>query len=354
MWKSVFNPGTMMHMSQRVEISQKSIMFAIFVLLGFFLLHRLRDILVLVFLCMIFASALNPIVRSIQKYLRFPRSLAILFVYVIVISIIATLTSFVIPPLIRETASLIMGLHLPQLPDSLDLSKLQFTLEEYNSIMSRVGTSIPSLVNAVFSTFSGLLVVFTFLVITYYLLVERDHLHHYLVWTFGHTSIEKRAKDFVDRIENELGGWVRAELVLMFVIGLMTYIGLTILGVPYAFPLAILAGVLETVPNIGPTISSVPAIILAFFTISPAMALATALLYILIQQLENNLIVPKIMAAAVNISPLIAILTLIIGLKLGGVAGAILAIPLFIFFRAIVREFYQGRNPLRTLEQKEA
>ena len=82
------------------------------------------------------------------------------------------------------------------------------------------------------------------------------------------------------------------------------------------------------------------------------MALAVLLLYIIVQQLENNLIVPKIMGAAVNISPLVAIVSLISGLKLGGVAGAVLAIPTFIFLRAIVREFYQGKNPLRTLDHE--
>jgi predicted PurR-regulated permease PerM len=138
----------------------------------------------------------------------------------------------------------------------------------------------------------------------------------------------------------------------MMIVGVMTYVGLLILGIPYALPLAILAGLMEAVPNIGPTLSAVPATLLAFFTMSPTMGGATILLYIIVQQLENHIIVPKVMAAAVNISPLIAIISLIAGLKLGGGAGAVLAIPTFIFLRAVVREFYQGKNPLRSLDHE--
>lgn len=335
---------------QRIEISQKTIIFAFVLIFGAMLLRRLQDTITLVFLCMIFASALNPLVNFLKRRLRFPRSIAILTVYIGVVSGLVGLLSYILPPLVKESANLVAQLHLPKLPDGFNLTQLQVTLQDYDSIVSRVGTSLPSVVNAVFSTFAGVLVVFTFFVITYYLLVERDHLHHYLVWLFGQTNAEKRAKEFIDRVEFELGGWVRGELILMSVIGLLTYVGLTILGIPYALPLAIMAGILEAVPNIGPTISAVPAVVLAFFSISPTMALVVVLLYIIIQQLENNIIVPKIMSAAVNISPLIAILALITGLKLGGVVGTVLAIPTFIFIRAVIREFYHGKNPLRSLD----
>ncbi len=337
---------------QRIEVSQKSILYAFVILIGAYLLHQLRDLLVLLFLSMIFASALNPLVVWLHKHLRFPRSLAILSLYAVLFSLIGSIFSYVLPPLIRESGVLVSKLHLPQLPDSFEIAQLQQTIQDYNGIVARIGTSLPSIMNAIFSTFSGFLVVFTFLMISYYILIERDHLHHYMEWIFGKTDAEKRAQHFIDRLEFELGGWVRGELLLMTIIGVLTYIGLIILGIPYALPLAIIAGLLEAVPNIGPTISAIPSIILAFFSISPAMALAVMFLYILIQQLENNLIVPRIMASAVNISPLIAILALAAGLRLGGIQGAVLAIPTFLFIRAVVREFFQGKNPLRTLDHE--
>src|SRR5690606_25972552 len=110
-----------------------------------------------------------------------------------------------------------------------------------------------------------------------------------------------------------------------------TYVGLMLLGVPYAVPLAIIAGLLEIIPNIGPTISAIPAILVPLLVMhDPVTALFVAALYIIIQQVENNVLVPKIMQSAVGIHPLITILLIIIGLKLSGVAGAILAVPLFL------------------------
>ena len=157
---------------------------------------------------------------------------------------------------------------------------------------------------------------------------------------------------FINSLELQLGGWVRGQLLLMTVIGVVTYIGLTALGIPYALPLAIIAGLLEAVPNIGPTLASLPAIAIALFTISPTMAGIVVLLYVVIQQLENNIIVPKIMASAANVSPLIAIVVIITGLKLGGVVGTLLSVPLFLFVRTIIEQYYQGQNPLRTLTEE--
>jgi predicted PurR-regulated permease PerM len=332
-----------------LEISRKTILFIFVFLIGAFILSKLTSLLILLFMALILASSLNPIVRNLQR-IKIPRPLAILITYIVLLSTIVGAMSFVVPPLVRESVTLIAKLHLPQIPATLEIEQLQQTMQDYEQIVSRIGTSIPSVMNAIFSTFSGVLVVFTFLMVTYYLLIEHDRLHFYLTWIFGHTDAEKHAKHFIERLEFELGGWVRGQLFLMFVIGLVTYIGLSLLGVPYALPLAILAGLLEVVPNLGPTIASIPAIILAFITISPAMGVAVIIFYIIVQQLENNIIVPRIMAASVNISPLVTILALIAGLQLGGVPGSVLAVPSFIFLRTIVREFYHGKNPLRTLD----
>ena len=141
----------------------------------------------------------------------------------------------------------------------------------------------------------------------------------------------------MDEIEKRLGGWIRAEIVLMIIIGLLTFIGLTLLGIDYALPLAILAGFLEIIPNIGPFISAIPAVLVGLF-ISPLMALAVAALYFLVQQIENNFIVPQLMAKECGINPLITIIALIAGFKLGGVIGAVLAVPIILLIEIILTE----------------
>jgi predicted PurR-regulated permease PerM len=124
----------------------------------------------------------------------------------------------------------------------------------------------------------------------------------------------------------------------MSIIGIMSFIGLTILHIPYALPLAILAGLLEAVPSIGPTISAVPAIILGL-SISPLTGLGALAMSIIIQQSENNLIVPRVMQHVVGVRPIVTIVVLMTGFTLGGVMGAVLAMPIFLALTSIYREF---------------
>jgi len=335
-----------------VSITKSSIVFTVVFLLGLFILFLLRDLLMLIFLAIIFTSALNPLVSYMYKK-RIPRSLSILVAYLGFVFVVLGLFSVILPPLVGETINLISRLNLPQLTRILNLSFLQQTLQDYNALLSNVGSSVPSVINVIFSTFSGVLTIFTFFVLTYYMLSERQRLHKYLLWMFPEKDAENRAEKFVEKLEIELGGWVRGELTLMSVIGLFTYVGLVLLGIPYALPLAIMAGLLEAVPNIGPTVSAIPAVLLAFFTLSPAMGFVVILFYILVQQLENNILVPKIMSSSVNVSPLVAIIVLIAGVKLGGVAGAILSIPTFIFARTIIETVFDGKNPLLNMTRED-
>ena len=130
---------------------------------------------------------------------------------------------------------------------------------------------------------------------------------------------------------------MRAIILLMVIVGLLDYIGLRLLGIEFALPLAIFAGMMELVPSIGPFIATVLAII-AGLTVSPLTALAVGALFFLVQQLENSLIVPKLMEKEIGMNPVITILALIAGIKLGGVVGAILAIPIVLLAEIIFTE----------------
>jgi predicted PurR-regulated permease PerM len=169
---------------------------------------------------------------------------------------------------------------------------------------------------------------------SFYLLSERKTLYKKFSWVYYSEKFEKLAEEFVDEMEIQLGGWVRGQLALMLLIGFVTYITLTLLNIPYALPLAVLAGFLEILPNLGPTISAVPAVLMTFALVSPTMAGVVLLSYVVIQQLENNLVVPRIMKAAVNVEPLTSIVLILAGVKLAGVAGALLAIPAYILLRS--------------------
>ena len=131
----------------------------------------------------------------------------------------------------------------------------------------------------------------------------------------------------------------------MVIIGVATWIGLTLLRIEFALPLAVLAGLLEIIAIIGPIVAAVPAIIIALVQFgSPVPALGVAALYILIQQLENNLIVPKLMEKAVGVHPLVIILALLIGGSLFGIIGAALAVPIAATTQVLIEDIHKHQK----------
>jgi predicted PurR-regulated permease PerM len=184
--------------------------------------------------------------------------------------------------------------------------------------------------------------VITLFVLSFYLLVEWKTFVKLASSPFS-GSQEKKVSNLIIKIEKGLGAWVRGQLALSIIVGVVTYIGLTILAVPYALPLALIAGIFEIIPLIGPIISAIPAILIGL-TVSPAIALAAMALFIVVQQLENNLIVPMVMSKVVGLQPPVVIIALLIGAKLNGIGGAFLAIPVVIIAKIIFKEFLMAEE----------
>ena len=170
-----------------------------------------------------------------------------------------------------------------------------------------------------------ILTLVTLLIFTFYLIAGHDRVKTFVLSFFSKGDY-KDMEVFVDRVEEKLGAWLRGQIFLMFLIGVFTFIGLVVLGVDFALPLALIAGLLEVVPIIGPIVSSIPALIVAA-AISPIKALSVAIYYLLLQQLEGNLLVPRVMKKAVGVDPLVVILALMIGARLAGPVGALISVP---------------------------
>jgi len=321
-------------MPRKIEISHRTIIFAVFFLLFLWLVWYLRGVLVLLFFGIILMAALNPLVDRLERW-RIPRVLSIVVIYILIIGALSLVIAGVIPPLVEQTQTL-----LSRLPSDFDsfnwLGVNQKVIDsQISQFLDKFSIFSGGVIKTIGGIFQNILNFIIFIVISFYLLLQRKNLDKFLVRFLG--SEQKLGTRIVDKVETRLGGWVRAELLLMFIVGLLSYIGLRLLGIEYALPLAIFAGVLEIIPNIGPFISAIPAI-LAGLILGPWTAMAVAALYILIQQFENQFIVPQIMAKEVGINPLIVILSLIAGFKLAGVVGAILAIPVVILIEIILSE----------------
>jgi predicted PurR-regulated permease PerM len=329
----------------KIEISPKTILLIFGFYFLFQILYLVKDIILGLFVAVILSTALNPLVSKLEK-LRIPRAISVLIIYLLLIVFVVFSISTIVPPLVQQTTNLIKSFPSDIITQNIHLEQLNFQAIE---LLSSQLTNVLSVIKVISSTFSIIVAIVTFLVITFYLLIERKHLHRYIKIFFNSKEAEKEAEAFVNKFELQIGGWVRGEFILMMTIGVMTYIGLSLLRIEYALPLALAAGILEAVPNIGPTLSAIPAILVAYgTTMNPVTTLFVVALYILVQQLENHIIVPKVMQSSVGVNPLVTILTILVGLKLGGIIGGVLAVPIFLVLKLVYQDLIKPRNQLQT------
>lgn len=319
---------------QKIDISHKTIIFTAVFVLGLWIIYLIRDLILILFLAVILMSALSPMVNFFTN-LKLPKPLAITITYIIVIGVISGVFASSLSPLVEETTRL--AVNLPTLLTRVfNISNIDTTFIQ--SYLTDISKNIFSVTVAVFGNF--LTIVFL-LVVTFYLLLEKESLEERIAILF--TKKGERVRKSIERIEEKLGSWFRGQLLLSVIVGVLSYIGLILLNIPYAFPLATIAGVLEVVPVIGPIISAIPGILVAL-SISPILSIGVAAMYLVIQQLESHLIVPQVMKRAVGLNPLVVILTIAVGSRLVGVAGAFLAVPAAAVLQIIIIETVEGRK----------
>lgn len=323
-----------------IEISLKSVLLIIGTLLLFVIAWKVRGVLIALFISYILMSGFAPLVDWLMRK-GLNKFLSVTVTYFISIGFFGTLLFVVIPPLVSQIKEFVINL-----PTYVDWLTVTFgdsyvpVITNDNIIQifsSRLDSALSGLLSVALNAFSVFLLFIAVSVFTFYLLLERDKLKEN-VHVFFPSFPKEKVNTLAHKIEDKLGHWFRGELILMLIIGVATYIGLSLLRVPYALPLAVIAGLLEVVPNIGPTISAIPALMIAFVQ-SPILAIGVLALYILIQQLENNLIVPKLMEKAVGLSPIVIIFSLLVGGSIFGVVGAILSVPSAAIIHVIFEDY---------------
>lgn len=323
-------------MFRKIEISLRTVLATLAILAGLWLLLQIRDILYLLFIAFLLMTAIYPLVVLLEK-IRIPRILAILIVYAVIFGVFGFSVVSAIPTLVGQTTKLVEelpGVVAKVLPD------LKVNLSSYLTQLAPLGENV---VNFTVGLFSNIITTFTVLFFTFYFLLERRRVKKIIADTFGET-IAERSITILRAIELRLGAWVRGELILMFSIGLFVYIGLTILRVDFALPIAIVSGLLEIIPNIGPIISAIPAVLIGL-SMSPIVALSVVALYVIVHQVEGNIVVPFIMKQSVGLSPLVSILALLIGGRLAGITGAVLAVPVLLVCQVLIQYF--TKNPAK-------
>lgn len=318
----------MQEMTRRIDISSKTVVFvAAFGILLWILFHIL-DIILLFFVAFILMSALSPLVERLRR-LGLPKILAVLLVFFLVLGAVISLITAGLTPLLSQTSNLIQ-----RLGETLN-SLLQTNIIDHTVIQQEMSKFSAQLVSLTVDLFRNLISWVSVLVVTIYMLLDREQMEEYATSFFG--SRREHIRRLLRKIEEKLGDWLRGQMILSAAVGILVYIGLVLLGVEFALPLAIIAGLLEIVPVIGPIISAIPAILIGL-TISPLFASLIGGLYLAVQQIESHVIVPQLMKRAVGLNPLLVILAVSIGGRLLGIAGALLAVPIAVVIQLIIQE----------------
>lgn len=342
-------------MNHTISITTGTLIKAIVVIAVAALLWYVRDLLLVLLASIVFASAVSPVAHRLTEY-RVPRIAAVTIVYVLFFSIVLSVVLFFIPPVLQETTHF-----LGTLPEYLSavgaqnavsngtieqahsvLSQLPFA-ETTNNVNSFLRAASGDALAAVAVVFGGAISFVLIVVFSFYFAVNERGIEEFLR-IVSPLEYETYILDLWTRSRHKIGLWLQGQLVLAVLIGVLVYLGLTILGIPYALVLAVISATFELFPVFGPILASVPAIGIGFATAGLTGGLLVAGFYLIIHQFENHLIYPLVVTKVVGVPPLLVIIALLLGAKLAGILGILLSVPLAAIAQEIFKDIDKARG----------
>lgn len=326
----------------KVEISVKTLVTVALFLLALVVIFLIRDVLILLFVAFILKSALTPLVEKIESR-KIGRGYAILLVYLVLLLFLFAIFAIILPLLITQTINLTTNFPFYVSQVSTVLSSFSVQDQTYMSALTQeLSTFSSNIFRITLSVFSAVISIISVAVLTFYLMLDERNLKTRL-----HDSLpkpyNKQTIRIITDVEKRLGAWVRGQLLLSGIIGVLYFIGLSILRIENPLALGLFAGLMEVVPFIGPVIAAIPAVIIAL-TISPWLALAVVALFFVVQQLEGHIIVPKVMQRATGLSPLVVLIAILVGGRLEGIIGILLGVPFAVVIQVILFDFWHIRG----------
>lgn len=333
--------------NQQVEVGTKIFVRALLIVLVLWFLYAVRDVLALVFLAIIMTASMDPLIKWLKKT-GLPRTPSVILSYVGVVALLALLVSFLVPPLASQTADFFNNFrqHVEQFSQLSKALGLGGGRMREGGIVSDIQSGSVGSFSGLFSTtlgiFSGLIAVVVFFFLSLYMSLEENGIEKFLTSVLPE-RFHEYGLSLTKRVRVKIGQWLFGQLLSMLLIFAVYWIGLAVLGVPYALTLALFGGVLEIVPYVGPIIASIPAVLIAF-SVSPVLGLAVLVFYVAAHQIESHAITPQIMRRAVGINPVAVIVALLIGAQLGGILGVILAVPAATVISVFVEDFLEKKS----------
>jgi len=331
----------------------KVLLTVIGVLGGLYLLWVIRGVILILFMAVFLAVALGPAVDFYQRRLRLRRIAAIALTYVNVLLVATVIGFLVVPPIVEQSAKFVEN--VPEYVDTIgnnktikdfdekyDITpKLQ---EEADKLPERFGDAASTLQSIVIGVVSAVFTIVTVLVLAFFLLLDGKRLFEWIIGELGPVR-GPRVREIADDVYRSVGGYVRGATTIALIAGAATYVMLTILGVPFAVPLAVLAAFFSLIPLVGATIAGVIiAVVAALGGDFPTDVIAWSVFFIVYQQIENNVLQPQIFKRTVALHPLVVIVAILVGASLLGIVGALVAIPIAGSIQIIVKDWWRMRK----------
>jgi predicted PurR-regulated permease PerM len=325
----------------KIEISTGTIIKFFLVLIAIIFLYFIKDVLLLIFIAIVIIAALEPMVDWAESR-KIPRLLSTSFLYLVFLGLIGLVFYLLIPPLVEQIGNL--ANNLPDYVSKITPIYHQIAnhLPNWQQILENISRQLGQISGSIFSVgaviFGGIFSLITVLVLSFYALVGKTRLNQFIVYLFPENK-QKRVLEIIHKIIAKIGQWFRGQLLLSFTMGVLVTVVLYVLGVPYALTIGVIGAILEVIPFIGATLTGAIAVILALLAGSWIKALLAVVAYIILQEIETHFLVPKIMGKAVGLSPIIIIVALLIGGKIAGIIGALIAIPVAAAISILIIEF---------------
>ncbi len=347
-------------MTQRQLVGRTVTVLALIILawLLVWVVRQITEILVLLLVSGILAAGLAPIVGLVERWripggVRFSRGVAIFVLYLAIFALVLLILSMILIPAVNESTRFVQQLpellrkvrfwlldlrtHWPWLPDlagSLD------NLKSFPTQLSRFG---PEAAGVAFRFLGGVAAVITVLVFTFYMLLEGAEIKRAFIALFPPQE-RARIALLLDRISAKFGGWLRAQMLLSFSVAVPVVIGLSLLRMPYPLLLGIIAGIGELIPMVGPTLGAAVAILVALSQ-QTWQLVGVIIFYVVVLNVEPHILVPRIMSRVVGMSPILTLVALLTGIKLLGILGGLLAVPMAAALQVIVAEVVREALP---------
>lgn len=342
-----------MSVDERVEAGTKILFRIVLLALGLWFLYLIRDVVLLMFLAVLTSAALSPAIARLKSF-GFSRTAAVALSYSVLFFGIVTILALLVPVFLDEMRDFIskwpvytehFGRTLALIEQYLSPLGISFHKEAlFVDLEQGTSETFQGIFSTTISFFSGIISVLGFFFLALYLSLEEKGIEKFFL-LLTPERYHRYALSLAERMSGKVSQWLFGQLLLMIIVFVMYYIGLSLLGIPYALAIAFFGGLMEIIPYVGPIIAGFPAVIMGLL-ISPVMGFSVLAFYVIAHQLEGHIIAPQVLKRSIGLNPVVLILVVLIGAKLGGPLGILIAVPATMMLSVLVEDFINKKEVL--------